>query len=286
MQHFTDKVAVITGGAGGIGRAMAERFAQAGMKLVLADVEATTLAQTAAELTASGAQVLAVVTDVSVAGEVERLAQRTVERFGGVHVLCNNAGVGSGQAVWETSLGDWNWVLGVNLMGVVHGIHHFVPIMLDQKEPCHIVNTASIAGLIGGAGLGAYKVSKHGVVVLSEVLYAELKERGAPIGVSVLCPAWVRTRIHESERNRPADLPLPDLADRGVRAALVAESKAMRRVIEGGIPPQTVAETVFDAIQADRFYILTHPRMKPLINARLSDIREERNPTPVPGVGG
>lgn len=184
------------------------------------------------------------------------------------------------------SLGDWNWVLGVNLMGVVHGIHHFVPIMLDQKEPGHIVNTASIAGLIGGAGLGAYKVSKHGVVALSEVLYAELQERAAPIGVSVLCPAWVRTRIHESERNRPADLPLPDLTNPATRAALIGESKAMRRVVEGGLSPQAVAETVFDAVQSERFYILTHPRMKPLINARLTDIQEERNPSPLPGMAG
>lgn len=286
MQQFTNKVAVITGGASGIGRAMADRFAQAGMKLVLADVEEATLAQAAAELRATGAQVLPVVTDVSVAEQVERLAQATLEHFGGVHVLCNNAGVGSGRAIWETSLGDWKWVLGVNLMGVVHGIHYFVPHMLAQGEPGHIVNTASIAGLIGGAGLGAYKVSKHGVVALSEVLYAELHEQGAPIGVSVLCPAWVRTRIHESERNRPADLPLPDLADPQVRASIVGESKALRRVVEGGISPQAVAETVFDAIQNDRFYILTHPRLTPLINARLSDLQAARNPSPLPGLTG
>jgi len=285
MQTFTNKVAVITGGAGGIGRAMAERFAQAGMKLVLADVEADTLAQTAQALSATGADVLPVVTDVSVADDVARLAQATLDHFGGVHVLCNNAGVGSVQATWETSLDDWNWVLGVNLMGVVHGIHHFVPHMLTQNEPGHIVNTASIAGLIGGGGLGAYKVSKHGVVALSEVLYAELREREAPIGVSVLCPAWVRTRIHEAERNRPADLPPLDLSDPAARSNLVGEVSALRRVVEGGIAPAAVAETVFEAIQSDRFYILTHPRMKPLIDVRLSDIQAERNPTPVPGLG-
>src|SRR5262249_18260593 len=195
MKEFKDKVAVITGAASGIGRAMADRCVQEGMKAVLADVELDRLTKTEASMKASGATVLAVRTDVSQARDVEALAQKTLEVFGAVHLLCNNAGVGTEAAIWESTLAEWEWVLGVNLWGVIHGVRVFVPLMLAQDTECHIVNTASMAGLISGPGLGAYKVAKHAVVTLSETLYHELAEHGANVKVSVLCPGIVNTRI-------------------------------------------------------------------------------------------
>ena len=207
MKEFKGKVAVITGAASGIGRALADRCVQEGMKVVLADVEVETLAKTEASLKASGATVLAVQTDVSQARDVAALAQKTLEVFGAVHLLCNNAGVGTEAAIWESTLEEWEWVMGVNLWGVIHGVRTFVPLMLAQDTECHIVNTASMAGLISGPGLGAYKVTKHAVVTLSETLYHELAERGARVKVSVLCPGVVNTRIMESARNRPGHLP-------------------------------------------------------------------------------
>ena len=198
------KVAVITGAASGIGRGLAERFAAEGMKVVLADVEEEALAKLEADLKAKDATVLTVRTDVSNATEVENLAVQTLEAFGAVHILCNNAGVVCSRPVWEHTLADWEWVLGVNLWGVIHGIRSFVPRMLAQGNECHIVNTASILGLVSGSGEGIYKVSKHGVVVLSETLADELAQKGANIQVHVLCPGWVRTGILDSARNRPA----------------------------------------------------------------------------------
>ena len=198
MNEFNGKVAVITGAASGIGRALADRCVHEGMKAVLADVEVDALAKTEASLKASGATVLAVQTDVSQARDVAALAEKTVEAFGAVHLLCNNAGVGTEAAVWESTLEEWEWVMGVNLWGVIHGVRTFVPVMLAQDTECHIVNTASMAGLISGPGLGAYKVTKHAVVSLSETLHHELGERGAKIRVSVLCPGIVNTRIMES----------------------------------------------------------------------------------------
>ena len=203
MKEFKGKVAVVTGAASGIGRALADRSVQEGMKVVLADVEVEALAKTEAGLKSSGATVLAVPTDVSQARDVAALAQKTLEVFGAVHLLCNNAGVGTEAAIWESTLEEWEWVMGVNLWGVIHGVRAFVPHMLAQDTECHIVNTASMAGLISGPGLGAYKVTKHAVVSLSETLYHELAERGARVGVSVLCPGIVNTRIMESARNRP-----------------------------------------------------------------------------------
>src|SRR5207248_8286700 len=221
MKDFQGKVAVVTGAASGIGRALAGKSMQEGMKVVLADVEESALKQAEDELKASGAEVLAVRTDVSKAGEVEALAQQAFATYGAVHLLCNNAGVGAGTTVWGSSLADWQWVLGVNLWGVIHGIHFFVPRMLAQGSEGHIVNTASAAGLISSPGLGIYKVAKHGVVTLSETLALELAARGAKLKASVLCPEWVNTRIMDAERNRPQGLRNAP-AEQPVRPELVA----------------------------------------------------------------
>src|SRR5262249_7513453 len=218
MKEFKDKVAVITGAASGIGRALADRCVQEGMRAVLADVEVEPLAKAEASLKASGATVLAVRTDVSQARDLEALAQKTLEAFGAVHLLCNNAGVATEAAVWETTLAEWEWVMGVNLWSVIHGVPGFVPIILKQDTDCPIVTTASMAGLISGPGVGAYKVSKHGVVTLSETLYHELAERGAKLKVSVLCPGIVNTRIMESARNRPRHFPTREPLDPTAKA--------------------------------------------------------------------
>jgi NAD(P)-dependent dehydrogenase (short-subunit alcohol dehydrogenase family) len=276
MKDFKDKVAVITGAASGIGRALAERCVQEGMKAVLADVEAEPLAKAEASLKASGATVLAVQTYVSQVRDVEALAQKTMEAFGAVHLLCNNAGVGTEAAVWESTLAEWEWVLGVNLWGVIHGVRVFVPLMLAQDAECHIVNTASMAGLIAGPGLGAYKVTKHGVVTLSETLHHELAERGAKVKVSVLCPGIVNTRIMESARNRPGDL-----SPTGPRGPASEERwEALSRLVPAGMPAAQVADAVFEALRKDRFYILTHPEGKEAVRTRMEDILQERNPTP------
>jgi NAD(P)-dependent dehydrogenase (short-subunit alcohol dehydrogenase family) len=275
MQDFVGRVAVITGAASGIGRAIAGHCARQGMQLALADVEENALMQAAQELETEGATVLAVPTDVSRFAEVEALAEQTYEHFGAVHLLCNNAGVGAGSTVWESAIADWEWVLGVNLWGVIHGVKAFVPRMIAQDEECHVVNTASIAGLVAGPGMGTYNVSKHGVVALSETLYHELALRQAKVKVSVLCPGYVNTRIMESERNRPdryavtTDPPPNDDALRQTR----------QQAVEAGIPAETVAESVFAALSADQFYILTHPDYMPLVKLRMTDILHGRNPT-------
>jgi NAD(P)-dependent dehydrogenase (short-subunit alcohol dehydrogenase family) len=279
MKEFKGKVAVITGAASGIGRALADRCVQEGMKAVLADVEAEALAKTEASLKASGATVLAVQTDVSQARDVAALAQKTLEVFGAVHLLCNNAGVGTEAAIWESTLDEWEWVVGVNLWGVIHGVRAFVPLMLAQDTECHIVNTASVAGLISGPGLGAYKVTKHAVVSLSETLYHELAERGARVGVSVLCPGIVNTRIMESARNRPGNL----AATAPLYPASAARWEALARLVPAGMPPVQVADAVFAAVRKDQFYILTLPEGKDSIRMRMEDILQERSPTrPVP----
>jgi NAD(P)-dependent dehydrogenase (short-subunit alcohol dehydrogenase family) len=279
MQDFQGRVAVITGAASGIGRALAERSAQEGMKVVLADIEEDALQRASDELTAGGAQVLAVRTDVSKAEDVEALAQGTLKEFGAAHLLFNNAGVGGGATVWETSLADWKWIIDVNLWGVIHGIHTFVPIMKGQGERCHIINTASIAGLISGPGLGAYRVSKFGVVTLSETLYHELQADESDIGVSVLCPGWVHTRIWESERNRPEDAgPASPMT-----AAQAARSEKVAAFVEAGIPAEQVADITFAAIRKNQFYILTHPDFTPAVGLRAQDILMGRKPTnPMP----
>ncbi len=278
MKEFQGKVAVVTGAASGIGRALAEKCVQEGMKVVLADIEEQALMQTAQELNAMGADVLPVQTDVSKAANVELLALKTLAAYGAVHLLFNNAGVGAGTTLWESTLADWKWTLGVNLWGVIHGIHFFVPIMLEQDTEGHIVNTASMAGLVSGPGLGIYKVTKHGVVTLSETLYSELALRGAKIKVSVLCPGFINTRIMEAARNRPGELQ-NDPTEEKWDPTNVAMLEVMQQAVQAGMPPEQAADIVFQAIRDEKFYILTHPELKSAIQTRMEDILQERNPT-------
>jgi NAD(P)-dependent dehydrogenase (short-subunit alcohol dehydrogenase family) len=220
--------------------------------------------------------VLTVPTDVSRAEDVEALAARTLERFGAVHVVCNNAGVSVGGPLWEHTLEDWRWVLGVNLWGVIHGVRTFVPILLRQGEPAHVVNTASLAGLTSNPFLGVYNVTKHGVVTLSETLAQELAAMGAPVKVSVLCPGFVRTAILDSARNRPAEL--RHGAER-VRPEPLEE--AIRTAIAAGMPPAEVAARVVAAIREERFYVFPHPEIaRDRVRVRLQAILEERLPAP------
>jgi NAD(P)-dependent dehydrogenase (short-subunit alcohol dehydrogenase family) len=277
MQEFKDKVAVITGAASGLGLAMARRFAREGMKLALGDVEEEPLRRVEQEFRRSSIPVLAIRTDVSRGHDVERLAEKTLATFGAVHVVCNNAGVGPGGVVWENTTADWEWVLGVNVWGVIHGVRVFVPIMLRQNTPCHVVNTASVAGLLSVPGMGIYCVSKHAVVTLTECLYHDLAARGSKVGVSLLCPAYVPTGIADSERNRPAMLhnaPRPRSPE-----DLERERQTRHAVESGRVSADDVAQMVFDSIVNERFYILTHPRIKVAIEARVQDIVQDRNPT-------
>lgn len=278
MKEFKGKVAVITGAASGIGRGIAERCAQEGMKVVLADIEEKVLTQTEEEMKTAGAVVLAVLTDVSKASDIEALAQKTLHAFGTVHLLCNNAGVGGGTSIWESTLADWEWVIGVNLWGVIYGVRTFVPIMLEQDTEGHIVNTASVAGLVSYRGFGIYKVTKHGVVTLSETLYHELGQREAKIKVSVLCPGFVNTQIMDSVRNRPIAL-----QNEPVKEPLSPEVEMRRQAwlqaVQEGMSPQQVADCVFQAIRDEKFYILPAPEWKSKVQLRMEDILQERNPT-------
>lgn len=277
MRELAGKVAVVTGAASGIGRCLAERCAREGMRVVLADVEAAALEAAAAELRAQGAEVLAAPTDVSRPEAVEALAAATLGAFGAVHLLCNNAGVGVGTTIWETSLEDWRWVLGVNLWGAVHGVRTFVPIMLRQGGEAHIVNTASIQGLLTHHPLSSsYQVSKHAVVALSEQLHHELSQCGAAIGVSVLCPAWVRTQIGTSGRNRP---PAALAAPTGEFSP--AQEAALERCIaalQNGDAPEAVADGAIAAVREGRFYILPHRNWLEAVRARLEGILDGRAP--------
>jgi NAD(P)-dependent dehydrogenase (short-subunit alcohol dehydrogenase family) len=279
MRHFSGKVAVVTGGASGIGRGIAERCAREGMKVVLADIEEDALLMTEKEMRAAGATVLAVRTDVSRLEQVQALSQKTLGAFGAVHLLFNNAGVvGELTNIWRNAIADWEWVLGVNLWGVVHGIHVFVPIMIEQETDCHIVNTSSLSGITAGPGLGVYKVTKHGVFTLSETLFHELNRKSPKIGVSVLCPHWVHTKIVESDRNRPHGM--ERLPGQGHGASALKNSHAeLHKAVVKGISPARVAEIVFDAIRGRRFYIFTHPEYMGLIKMRAEDVLLERNPT-------
>jgi NAD(P)-dependent dehydrogenase (short-subunit alcohol dehydrogenase family) len=272
MQSLRDKVAVITGGASGIGKAVAARAAAEGMKLVLADVEESALEATARALTAEGAEVLAVVTDVSDASSVRALRDQTLQRFGGAHLVHNNAGVGAGGPIWEVTEEEWRWILGVNLWGVVHGINAFVPVLLEQGEG-HVVNTASIAGLSSTPGLGPYTATKHAVVAISETLFKDLRAAGAAIGVSVLCPGFVQTGIARSDRNRPDWAPEHDPESAAERTSFI------QAMVDAGIEPQAVADRVVDAVHDGTFYILTHPELTPAIALRHQDILEGRQPS-------
>ncbi|MBV8160492.1 MAG: SDR family NAD(P)-dependent oxidoreductase [Acidimicrobiia bacterium] len=276
MQDLKGKVAVVTGAASGIGNAVATRLAGEGMKVVLADIEQGPLADAEKKLADAGATVLAVPTDVTKAEQVDALAAATFEHFGTAHVVHNNAGVATGGPMWTLTEADWQWVLGVNLWGVIHGVRAFVPRLVEQGEG-HVVNTASIAGLTSAPLMGPYNVSKHGVVTLSETLAAELALHGSPVGVSVLCPGWVNTRIHEADRNRPPELQPEAQTD----ASLLDMGRQMlETLLKSGMEPSDVASKVLDAIRQERFYILTHPEMTPIIHHRMEDILQGRNPAP------
>jgi NAD(P)-dependent dehydrogenase (short-subunit alcohol dehydrogenase family) len=275
MRELKDKVVVITGGASGIGRALADRFAAEGSKIVLADVEPGALEEAAAELRAARTTVLAVPTDVSRPEQVQTLCDRTLAEFGRVDVVCNNAGVAASGLAWEHTLADWEWVLGVNLWGVIHGVRTFVPVMLRQGGEGHIVNTASVAGLTSSPFMSIYNVAKHAVATLSETLHKDLGLLGAPIKVSVLCPGFVRTRIMDAERNRPASLQNPTPAQHDPHMEEMA-----RAAIAAGLPPEEAAAQVVDAVRNERFYVLTHPKFVADVRERMEDILEGRNPTP------
>ena len=278
LTEFEGRVAVVTGAASGIGKAMCERFAREGMKVVLADIEGDQLRETGREIESLGAEVLTFRTDVSQPDELSRLAEATLDRFGKVHVLCNNAGVFAGGRTWEAVGTDWDWVLSVNLFGVLHGIRAFVPTMIEQNEPAHVVNTCSMAGLINMPLSGAYNVSKHAALSLTETLYHELKSLDTPVGCSALCPELIRTGIGRSERNRPPHLKRPE--DSGTpEQALVEE--AIRMSIESGIDPSFMADRVVQGIREDRFYLLAEEETiwDHACRTRLEDIRTRRNPT-------
>jgi len=263
MKEFKDKVAVITGAASGIGLGIARRAAKEGMKVVLVDIEKDALNQAEEELKASGVDVISVLADVSKSENIEKLAQKTIDTFGEVHLLCNNAGVAGPGALWETILSDWNWVIGVNLMGVIHGIRTFIPIMLKQDTECHIVNTSSMAGLLHGDGTnGIYSVTKQAVVGLSESLRASFFQMGSKIGISVLCPGIVNTKIVHSERNRPAEFCGPDYIpcfDRIIKNHPETEQlvRGAHKLWEIGTPADQSGDVVFEAIKNDIFYIFT-----------------------------
>ncbi len=276
MQELAAKVAVITGAASGFGREFARLGASLGMRLALADVEREALSRVVDELRSQGAEVFGENVDVRQADQVERLAERTLERFGATHVLFNNAGVAAGGLLWEAGERDWQWVLGVNLWGVIHGVRSFVPRMLEQGDACHVVNTASVAGLLAPQGMGVYNVSKHAVVALTETLYQDLRLAGAPIGVTLLCPAFVPTGIAQSERNRPAELRDATPPTESMRASQRATEKA---VSSGRISAGEVARMTFDAIRENRFYVITHPNILPSVELRMQDVLMQRNPS-------
>src|SRR3954468_7330620 len=276
MKDLKGKVGVVTGAASGIGNAVATRMAEEGMRVVLADIEEGPLADAEKALAETGAQVLAVPTDVTKGDQMDALAQKTFDAFGTVHVIHNNAGVATGGMMWTLTEADWQWVLGVNLWGVIHGIRVFVPRLVEQGEG-HVVNTASMAGLTSVPMMGPYNVSKHGVVTLSETLSTELGLHGSPVKVSVLCPGWVNTRINEADRNRPAELQSVDNADTSL---MDMGRQLLDGLLKSGLQPSDVAGRVLDAIRDERFYILTHPEMTPMIQQRMEDIVQGRNPTP------
>jgi NAD(P)-dependent dehydrogenase (short-subunit alcohol dehydrogenase family) len=261
MDDFKDRVAVITGAAGGLGREFANVAAGLGMKLVLADVDVAGLERAAAELQSDGTEVLAMVCDVRKSTHVEELADAAMARFHGVHLLLNNAGVGAGGLIWENSVADWEWVLGVNLWGVIHGVRLFTPLMLEcaRRESGyqgHIVNTASMAGLLNAPAMGVYNVSKHAVVALSETLYHDLRLIDAPVHASVLCPYFVPTGIDRSERHRPDEVKSSEAPTASQQAAQLLVSKA---VGAGKVSAGEVARMTFEAIRANRFWIYSHP---------------------------
>jgi NAD(P)-dependent dehydrogenase (short-subunit alcohol dehydrogenase family) len=269
MRELTGKTAFVTGGAGGIGLALGRAFAEAGMKVMLADIETDTLAAAVKSLHNSGPEVRGVICDVADPSSVERAAKASFEAFGNVHVVCNNAGVAAAGGIDNISLDNWRWVLDVNLMGVLYGIRSFLPHIRSHGEGGHIVNTASMAGMVNGMGFSPYSATKFAVVSMSEGLAPQLKPLG--IGVSVLCPGFVRTGIAESGRNRPDRYgPTPPLDPASPAAAIVAE---IARRLQAGLEPSAVATKVLDAIRNDELYIFTHPEMRDDIDARFAAIQ-------------
>jgi NAD(P)-dependent dehydrogenase (short-subunit alcohol dehydrogenase family) len=280
MELQPGKVAVVTGAAGGIGLALAQRFADSGLSIVLADVDEVALAQAAESIGATGVDVLAVPTDVSSEAAVQALAAATLERFGSAHIICNNAGVATMADPWTGPLSSWEWLIGVNLWGVIHGVRAFLPTLVAQGEG-HIVNTASIAGLLPGIG-ATYDATKHAVVALTEDLYTSLGSTGLPVGVSVLCPGWVRTGIMDSNRNWPAHLgeQPPDAFGSDIIAGHV------RRAIDEGLTPASVADMVADAVTGQRFWVFPHPDFVEAAELRWRTIAEGQNPTLLSDVPG
>ena len=276
MDQFENKVAVITGGGSGFGREFALKGAALGMKLVLADVDVKGLAETVEMVRKLGAEALGVPTDVSDAEQVDALARATLDTFGGVHLLFNNAGVGTGGFVWESSANDWAWVFGVNVMGVANGVRAFTPLMLEQNEPAHIVNTASVAGFLASPAMGVYNASKHAVVALTETLYHDLAIVGGPVGCSLLCPAFVPTGIAQAERSRPEGL----RNDSPLTVSQQMADRQLTKAVESGrVSAKDVAEMTFDAVREQRFYVLTHPKILASVQLRFDDILGLRNPT-------
>lgn len=278
MKEFKDKIAVITGAASGIGRGIAEKLVQEGMKVVLADIEAEALSQTEEELREFGSDVMAVLTDVSKIDDVKALAQRTLNNFGAIHLLINNAGVGfagkSSTTIWESSLSEWQWILGVNLWGVIHGIHVFTPIMLKQNFDCYIINTCSMAGLISPVPLTSiYSITKYAVVALSESLRTELGRINANIKVIALCPGFVLTKLTESDRNRPEQL-RDDITRTPESEQII---KAYQQSIENGISPKEVAELLFQSLEGEKFYIPTdhHRFVRSNVKRRMEAIMQD-----------
>lgn len=280
MKQFEGRVAVITGGASGFGKEFARIGAGLGMKLVLADVQQDALDATVAELKGQGADVIGLRTDVSRGEQVQALADAAMERFGQVNLLFNNAGVGAGGLLWENSLKDWEWVLGVNLYGVVHGVRIFTPLMLaaaakDPTYQAHIINTASMAGMLSPPAMGVYNVSKHAVVTLTETLYQDLSLVTEQVRCSVLCPYFVPTGINQSQRNRPADL-TNDAPP--TRSQMVSQALTDKAVTSGKVTAEDVAQKTFDAIRAESFYIYSHPQALAPVQQRFEDIIGQRNP--------
>jgi len=276
MKTLAGRVAVITGGASGLGRALADAFGAQGMKLVLADVDEPALARTAGELRARGYAVATQPTDVSQGAAVERLAAAALEAFGAIHVVCNNAGVAPLGLVWEATEADWRWALGVNLWGVIHGVRVFTPILLGQGDEGHIVNTASVAGLIAPPGMGVYNASKHAVVALTETLHHDLAARGAKVRCSVVCPAFFASGIADSDRSRPPEL----RADRAESDEDRALHAMLRKATQSGrLSADDIAAAVLAAVRDERFYVLTHPKINGAIERRMRDILDGRAPS-------
>ena len=279
MKTFTEKTAVITGAASGIGLALARRAAAQGMNLVLAEIDEAALHDAAQSLALPPGRILTAPADVRHAAEIKALADAAYDRFGAVHLLCNNAGVALGRVTWEHTAEDWAWVLGVNLWSVIHGIAEFLPRMQAAGDTAHIVNTASAAGLTSFPGMAAYNVSKHGVVTLSETLYQELQMTRSPIGLSLLCPAWVPTGIARADRNRPADAGTTKPVE-GISA--VINQRIGRAIATGTLSADDMASETFKAIEEDRFYIIPHRNINVAIEARMNDILAQLNPS-LPG---